>query len=354
MIFRQALQRELSRTFIATLLVLVTIVMTMMLIRTLGLASKGSINPQEVLLMMAYSVMGHAPTILTLSLFITLVSTLARMMGDSEMVIWLSSGKSLLSFLRPLFTFSAPILVTIAVMVLIVWPWANSQMQGLRDRFERRGDLERIAPGEFQESANGKRVYYIDKGVTASSDLSNSRNVFIANFENGKESVTVAQSGHTELQDGHKFIVLNNGQRVEFDPIKGDIKLIEFEVMGSRVDASSGLEQTSPPNNRSTKDLVLEHKKDDLGELAWRLGLIFAAINFVLLSLAMSNNNPRSGRGGHLMLAMLTFIVYYNLINVSQNWIASGRFDIFSALGLLHGGAFILSLTWLLWRQYRP
>ena len=133
-IFKQAMQRELSRTFGATLVVLVTIVMTMMLIRTLGLASKGAINPQEVLLIMSYSVLGHTPTILALSLFITVVSTLARMIGDNEVVIWLSSGQSLISFLKPLFRFAAPIFITIALMVFMIWPWANTQMKDLRER----------------------------------------------------------------------------------------------------------------------------------------------------------------------------------------------------------------------------
>jgi lipopolysaccharide export system permease protein len=71
--------------------VLVTIVMTMMLIRTLGLAAKGSVNPQEVMMVMAYTVLGYLPTILSLSLFIAIVGTLSRMYRDSEMVIWFSS-----------------------------------------------------------------------------------------------------------------------------------------------------------------------------------------------------------------------------------------------------------------------
>jgi hypothetical protein len=60
-------RKELARSFGATLVVLVTIVMTMTLIRTLGQASRGSVNPQEVMMVMGYTVLGYLPPILTLS-----------------------------------------------------------------------------------------------------------------------------------------------------------------------------------------------------------------------------------------------------------------------------------------------
>ncbi|MDI9333909.1 MAG: LPS export ABC transporter permease LptF [Cytophagales bacterium] len=350
MIFRQSLQRELSRTFTATLVVLITIVMTMMLIRTLGLASKGSVNPQEVFLIMAYSVMGHIPTILTLSLFITVVSTLARLTQDSEMVIWLSSGQSLLQFLRPLFVFAAPMLITTAVMALLVWPWSNSQMQSLRERFEGRGDLERVAPGQFQESSNGKRVFYIDK-VSSSAG---SNHVFIADFANAKEQITSAQSGHTEIIKGEKYLVLTAGQRLEQDTLRGETKLVEFQKLGVRMSAVPIDMQIEPPKARSSLNLMQHPTQENLGELAWRFSLALAAINFVVLGLAITKMNPRAGRNSHLMFALLAFIVYYNFINVAQAWIAAGKTNFWSAILILHGGTFLISMGWLMRRNVRP
>ena len=322
----------------------------MMLIRTLGLASKGSVNPQEVFLVMTYSVMGHIPTLLTLSLFISLISILTRMMHDSEMVIWLSSGKSLFSFLRPLFTFFIPIFITIAVMFLLVWPWTNAQMQALRERFENRGDLERVTPGQFQESANGKRVFYVDKQVNALG----SHHVFIAAFDHGKESITSAQNGHTEMLSGEKYLVLGKGQRLELDHEKNDLKLVEFETMGQRIHADTLDESITPPSARSSLALIRNPTHINLGELAWRLSFPLAAMNFVILALAMSSANARSSKSGHLAFAMLTFIAYYNFISVANTWIASGLTSFGATLIGLHGGAFLMSMAWLARRQYIP
>nr|MBP6853610.1 LptF/LptG family permease [Rhodoferax sp.] len=95
MLFHSSIRKEMARSFGATVVVLATIVMTMLLIRTLSLAQRGSVNPTEVAIVLGYTVLGHALTILTLSLFIAIVGTLSRMYRDSEMVIWFCAGQGL-------------------------------------------------------------------------------------------------------------------------------------------------------------------------------------------------------------------------------------------------------------------
>src|SRR3954471_9732013 len=133
MLFHSTIRKELARSFGASLVVLVTIVMTMTLIRTLSLASRGSVNPEDVMMVMGYTVLGYLATILTLSLFIAIVGTLSRMYRDSEMVIWFSAGRGLSAFVRPLFQFASPVLAAVAVLALVVWPWANQQTQDMKE-----------------------------------------------------------------------------------------------------------------------------------------------------------------------------------------------------------------------------
>jgi len=119
MLFDSSLRRDLSRTFGATLVVILTIVLTMMLIRTLGQAALGRISPQDVVLLLGFYALGHLPTMLSLSLFISVVATLSRMYRDSEMVIWFASGRGLSAFLGPLFRFAWPILLVVAALALV-------------------------------------------------------------------------------------------------------------------------------------------------------------------------------------------------------------------------------------------
>ena len=317
MLFQSSIRRELARSFGATLVVLVTIVMTIVLIRTLGQASRGFIDPQDVMLFMAYAALGRMPTILTLSLFIALVGTLSRMYRDSEMVVWFTSGQSLASLLGPLFRFSWPVLLLISLMSLFVWPWTNQQSQDMKGRYESRGDLDRIAPGQFQESSSGNRVFFIDR--TTSGNEKSNNNVFIAANEKGKSSVTTARSGRIEMKDGVQVLVLENGQRLESVNGKPALKISEFEQYGSNTgDVTPLSSDFIEAKLLSTRSLIKAQTRGNLGELAWRLGLALAAINFVVLAVALASVNPRGGRSGNIIFVLLTFIVYNNLLNLGQ------------------------------------
>ena len=349
MLFHSSIRKELARTFGATLVVLATVVMSMVLIRTLGQATKGVVSPQDVMLVMGYAVLGYMPIILTLSLFIAIVGSLSRMYLDSEMVIWFASGRGLAGFLGPLLRFAWPVLLVIAAFALLVWPWTNQQTQELRDRYERRGDLDRVAPGQFQESANGSRVFFIDKELASSGS---SKNVFISTSERGKETVTSAKSGRIEVIGSDQFLMLSSGQRMESTVGQPGLKLSEFTEYSTRVGASKlGTPDEVPARAKSTRQLVREPTRVHLGELAWRIGLALAGLNFVVIALVLSSVNPRVGRTGGLIFALFTFVVYYNLINLGQNWITSGRVGFAGFMLGLHGGGLLLGLLWLVKRH---
>jgi lipopolysaccharide export system permease protein len=349
MLFHSSLRQDLVRSFGATLVVLVTIVMTMMLIRTLGQASRGSVNPSEVSLVLGYTVLGHLPTILTMSVFIATVGTLSRMYRDSEMVIWLTSGNGLLSFLRPLLRFSWPLLLLIFLLALVVWPWTHQQTQELKDRFEKRGDLERVAPGQFQESANGQRVFFIEKDVASDKQ---GKNVFIASQDKEGRTVTTARNGQIKEREGDRFLMLSAGQRLDQSKDSDVLKLSEFKEYGTLV-SSQPLDDL-PFSAKATHswELLQNPTQQNLAELAWRLGLGLAAFNLIIMALAMARINPRGARGGHMLLALFTFIVYYNLINLGQNWISSGRASFGGLMLGLHGSALFISLSLLLGRHH--
>ena len=96
----------------------------------------------------------------------TIGGSAALIVPSSGMVIWFSAGRGLSAFLRPLFTFAWPVLLAVAALALVIWPWANQQTQDLKDRYGRRGDLERVSPGQFQESASGRRVFTLSAVTT--------------------------------------------------------------------------------------------------------------------------------------------------------------------------------------------
>lgn len=349
MLFDSTLRRDLARSFGATLVVILTIVLTMMLIRTLGQAALGRVSPQDVVLLLGYTALGYLPTMLALSLFVAVVATLGRMYRDSEMAIWFASGVGLGRFVQPVLRTAWPVLLVVGLMALFVWPWVNQQGVELRARFEGRSDLSRVAPGTFQSSSDGSRTFFIDRDTA---DERTGRNVFILSHSEHSRSVTTAHTGRIEWEGDDRFLVLQRGQRNEENTENGEKTLSRFERYavgaGERVRDSAA---QRPPKARPTLELLREPLPQHLGELAWRLGLLFGATNLLLLGIGLAYSNPRRGGNWGLLFALLAFIVYYNLINLTQAWVSSGRLGMGPALLAVHGGALGVALALIWWRD---
>ena len=358
MLFDSSLKQELNRSFGATLVVLVTVVMTMVLIRTLGLASNGNVNPAEVSLVLGFTVLGYLPTIFTLSLFVAMVSTLSRLYRDSEMVIWLTSGQGIIQLLRPLWQFGWPLILIVAALVLWVWPWSNQQVQELRERYEKRGDLERVTPGQFQSSASGQRVFFIEKDQAG--DLQG-KNVFISITDAEKTVIATARTGRIDQREDERFLLLENGQRLERRHANQELTLAEFETYATRISRT-----LIDPSQLSAKmltldELLIQPNLENQAELVWRLGSILACFNFILLALLVAQFNPRSGRSLQLMLALFSFLVYTNMINIGKAWVVNHKVTPLGFALALHGGVLVLALAgvWIRhhqwsWRHWLP
>jgi len=72
---------------------------------------------------------------------------------------------------------------------------------------------------------------------------------------------------------------------------------------------------------------VANPTNQNLGELLWRVGVPISALLLVMLAIPMSFVNPRAGRSANLLFALFTYIVYSNLLSVSQARVAQGRLD---------------------------
>jgi len=233
----------------------------------------------------------------------------------------------------------------VTALALLVLPWSNQRIETLKAQYEKRGDIERIEPGQFQESAGGKRVFFVEKN---DSGRQIGNNVFIATTENGKETVTSARSGRIETIGKDRFLMLSNGQRLESVIGKSNLKISEFEEYGIKVgtDVLSANDYV-PVNIKPTLALLENKTLPNLAELSWRIGLILAAINFVIIGIAVSSVNPRVGRSANLVFSLFAFVLYYNLLGLGQSWIASGKFTFIGFLTAVHGGALILGILWL-------
>lgn len=343
MLFDSSTRTELARSFGVTLVVILTIMLTSTLIRTLGQAAGGNVAPQDVVLLMGYATIAHLATMLILSLFIAVVLTLGRLYRESEMTIWFASGVPLSRFVRPVLRMAWPVLLAVVVLELVVWPWGNQNSAELRERYQKRSDLSRVAPGQFQSSRDGSRVFFIERD---GDDAATGRNVFILANQHERESVTTSARGRLEMDGDDRYLVLDHGQRNETQLKTGEKSLARFMQYRVMTDTQVLANANQlPPKAMKTLDLLRAPTPKNQGELAWRLGMILGGLNMALLGVGLSASNPRRASNWNLLFALLAFIVYFNLINLSQSWVGNGRAGLPQALLAVHGTAFVLALA---------
>lgn len=358
MIFHRALQRELAASAGATFTVLFTVLVTWTLISILGKAAGGKVASSDVVALIAFAMLNYLPTILTLTSFISVLAVVTRSYRDSEMVVWFASGLSLTRWIRPVLTFGLPLVILTATLSLFVTPWAKMKSTEFVDRFEKREDLKKVSPGQFKESSSSNRVFFVE-GVAGEETVV--QNVFVNTVEDNLNTVVVAREGVIEPDGkGGQFLVLKNGRRYQGTPGQADFQSMEFERYSMRVATKGPVSGGElPVDALSTQTLIEAPDRARLGELLYRIGAPITCLLLLLLAIPLGFVNPRAGSAANLILALLIFITYLNLVKMSQASVARGKSEFIMAWWPLHLAVTLWVLAMFAWRlnpnhRYHP
>jgi lipopolysaccharide export system permease protein len=349
MIFRRALQRELASSAGATFTVLFTILVTWTLISVLGKAAGGKVASSDVLALIGFAILNYLPTILTLTTFISVLAVVTRSYRDSEMVVWFASGMSLRRWIRPVLTFGVPIMLLVGALSLLVTPWAALKRAEFVERFQKREDLKRVAPGQFRESSSADRVFFVERSTNGATVV---QNVFVSSTDGKNSSVVVAKEGVIESDArGGQYLVLSNGRRYQGTPGQADFQSMEFERYKMRVATKVPVLGTDTPTNAlpTTALLELDHQWAR-AELLARISAPIVCLVLMLLAIPLGFVNPRAGSSANMILALLIFFTYNNLAKMMENSVKRGKLEFAMAWWPLHLVAALTVLALFAWR----
>lgn len=333
MLFTKALRRDLASAGGLIFAILFTIMLSVTLIRMLGRAANGKVDTASILPLLAFSSINLLPVLLTLSLFIAVLSTLSRGWRDSEMVIWQASGLSLTAWIKPVLIFAAPVIGLIALLSTAVAPWANQQSSEFKQRFEQREDISQVAAGQFRESSRTNRVFFVE---SLNDDFTKVNNVFVVQKKADSRTILVAAAGVIEDDGKDRFLILQKGRRYE-QPLKGpELSVMRFETHGIRLEAKAISLVDDSARVKSTLTLASDRTNKNLGELLWRIGTPISAFLLVLLAIPLSYINPRVGSAFNVISAILIYFLYNSLQNFMQAYVSSGRISFWIAVWIVH------------------
>lgn len=336
MIFRRALLREFGSLALAVFSALFAITLTTQLVRLLGQAAIGKVLSEGVVALLAFSALNYLPVLLSLTLFITVLMTLSRSYRESEMVIWFGSGLSLLAWIRPVALFALPLVILVGVLSLLLSPWAIGKADEYLRQMNLRDEVSRVAPGVFREAPGADRVFFVEE---IAGDQTNVQNVFIAQMQQGRLGITVSRRGYREVAaNGDRFVVLLDGRRYEGVPGDRDFKVMNFGRYAMKIETRETRAGQTSTKAMSTLALLQTRSNDSLAELLWRVGLPISALILALLAIPLSFVNPRASRSINLFFALLTYMVYANLLSIVQAWVSQGRVTFNAGWWPVHAG----------------
>jgi lipopolysaccharide export system permease protein len=335
MLYQNKLKNELFFNSLSTILILSGIVVAQRGVVVFRLASKGIIPNDSILTILVFSLLKYLPILLTLTLFLTILLTLSRWFRDSEMMIWFSSGLGLTSFIRPILFFSLPIILLIGFLSLYLSPWATQKSEEYKAGLKNRDELATISPGSFKESKSKDRVFYVEGFGDLGSKV---KNVFVQSEQNGKLGIIVSNEGsRVSTNTDDEYIVLKKGKRYEVNHENNHFTEIKFSDYGFLV------EKKLPPiidvnqvEAMPTLLLLLTKGNREIAEFVWRVSLPISGIVLIILAIPLSFINPRSGRSVNIIIAIMIFAIYNNLMGVTQSYINLGKLNPYVGGSIVH------------------
>lgn len=336
------------RNFVVTLLILLGTSLSIMSIKALGMASSGTLDAKDVVIYSLLLALRQLPIILCISLLISIVSGLSRLGNDSEMVILSASGWGPVNTLLPVLKYSAPIIVCIFLLAIFVWPIGSQSLQDLRDYFSSKAEYQKVQPGVFSSSKTKNQVIFA--GVNSGTDL---QDIFLFKSTHENSTITKSESGKIVSIDSNPWVLFDAGNTTKITNDGNKISFSEFNSSGTQLENNSKIDIRDIESNRkSTYELITNQTPKNLSELSWRVGLIVASFNFALAGILFPTNNQRLGKSGNFILALLTFILYMNLIILGQRYIQTGRFGFLEYNIALHFSFFVIVCIGITRRQY--
>ncbi|MDI9335850.1 MAG: LptF/LptG family permease [Gammaproteobacteria bacterium] len=330
-IFKDGLKFELYTSLVVILSILLTITLSVALLRTLNFVQSGSLLVSKLPIYMFGMLISWLSTILSLALFLATVSTFGRMMQDHEVLIWLTSGLKNIQLVTFIFRLILPIIFVVTALVMYIAPYTRQNSMKLVDNENKGSQLENYPAKELRKLGFPNTVFFLEKNLASEQAV---EGLFFYNSNKNRDLLLIAKTG--KVDQGK--LKLSHGQQLMVSRKDNQVQVINFKENAITIPLSEHI-TTQDHRAQSLNELWGDESNKARGELSWRFGMIVATINLIVWStLSLTIIKPRKQVRYNLFLAVLMFFTYFNFINVGQQLITSGRYSfvlVFSGLHLL-------------------
>ncbi|WP_028006340.1 LPS export ABC transporter permease LptF [Solimonas flava] len=337
------LLREAGSAWLGVTLVLLAIMLSTRFARYLAQAAAGEL-PQNLLLQVAaLSSLQYLVLLIPVSLLLAVMMALGRLYQDNEIAAMTGCGVGLWPLYRPFLLLGAGLAVLTALLAFQVGPWAGRTSDYLVKDAVRFIKFNPFEEGHFKSIADGRAVVFTER---MSADGSQLDNVIAEVREAHGASFVTARSGSQSVDaaTGAREVVLEQGYRYVGEPGTTRFDVMHFDRLTTHINPPAFLYSSSKRKIQPTGELLGTGDPRDRAELEWRIGAPIAVFVLALLAVPLSYVRPRQGRYGKLVLGIVAYLIYSQLMGIAQSWVAKDK--PIGALGLwwVHGLMLALAL----------
>lgn len=356
-IFRYFARNVLTST-LAVCAVLMLVIVSGRFVKYLADAAAGKLDPAVLLAIIGFRLPGFLELVLPLAFFLSILLAYGQQYVDSEMTVLQACGIGEGTFVRYTLVFALLIAGIVAWLSLAVSPAGLAKVEELFNAQKQRGEIESLSAGRFYSLRDGKGVTYAETIDQQGGFL---HDVFLAQGSEGQSSkgmvVVIADRGYSRQaeQTGERYLVLENGLRVQGMPGSAEFQLTRFDEYGQRLESVKPWELRTESEAMATVELLNSTDPEHHATLQWRLSLPVMVMVVALLAVPLSRTSPRRGKFLKVLPAILLYVIYLLSLNGARGALADGQMPPWVGMFWVHLVFLAIALALLAWnRGWRP
>jgi lipopolysaccharide export system permease protein len=316
------LLREIFLSSGAIFSIVLLIIVGQLFVRLLNKTVEGNLPLDVLLPLLGLVVIKAVIQLMPVALLLGVMLALGRFYKDSEIAAMRACGMGYAQLYRPLIAMAVPLSILLAALALYVLPHTVKLADQIEYEAKNKADISGVSAGQFIEPSLSGWVFFAQHTDSREGTLSS---VFVNGVLNGHMMIqTAAHAKHyIDPVSGKQMLELVDGYRYQIGMPKGESQVVSFDKHTVQIPDLVISGSVDSRDTRPTAELWVSEKAADKAELQRRISVSISAFLMVLLALPLSYTSPRRGRYGKLVVGIVVYIVYANLINLSVSLMES-------------------------------
>lgn len=353
MIINRYLIREVAGPFAAVSAVLVVVFMTYSLTVFLTDASQGLLSAGQIAALTLLKSVIALEVLLPIALYVAVMLGMGRLYNDSEMDALRAAGMGELQIVMPMLRLALILAILVGLLSSLVRPLAYRTLYTLRAEAEASSEIDRIKAGRFYSYANSGRTVFIE---TTGGSLNKLQGVFVRTRNAEGLQVISARQGKfvANVTGTHHELALNDASVFKRTAQGRDV-FAQFAQFTIRLPIKQPEPVTDRPKLMSNIELATADGPRERAELEGRLSNPLSALLLAMLAVPLSRSRPRQGRYARMLVALVVYTLYYNLLDITRTSVQQGNVPTLMWVpGLLALTIIVWYVPWRTWLHRKP